>query len=68
MLLLTLSDSAEVINALNHLVQSLVAIFGAWGTLGIAAAILGITGGWKFWNIRRKDKEVDLTLRACLQT
>lgn len=62
MLLLILSDYAEVINALNNLVKSLVAVFGAWGTIGLIAVILVITGGWKIWNIKRKDREIDLVL------
>jgi hypothetical protein len=62
-MLLLFSDGADVINALNNLVKSLVAIFGAWGTIGIAAGVLIVTGGWKIYNIRRKDREVNLALK-----
>lgn len=58
-----LSDGADVINAVNNLVQALVNIFGAWGTIGIAAALIAITAIWKIWNIRRKDREVNLALK-----
>lgn len=63
MLLLLISDGADIINALNNLVQVLINNFGAWGTIGIAAAAIAITGGWKVYNIRRKDKEVHLALK-----
>jgi hypothetical protein len=63
MLFLTLSGSAEIINALNNLVQALVNNFGAWGTIGIAVALVVITGVWKIYNIRRKDRETNLALK-----
>jgi hypothetical protein len=63
MVLLLLNDGADVINALNNLVNSLVALFGAKVTIGIVVVIVGLTTWWKIWNIKRKDKDVDLALK-----
>lgn len=62
-LLLILNNGAEIINAANNFVQVLINSFGAGGTIGIAAAVVVITGGWRIYNNRRKDKEVNLALK-----
>jgi len=62
MALLLLIDGADIINALNNLIQSLVAVFGARGTIAILVVIIAGTTWWKIWNIRRKDREINLVL------
>lgn len=63
LLLFAFGDGAEFLDALDKLVHSLVNIFGPWVTLGIVAVVVAITGGWKIWNIKRKDREVNLALK-----
>src|SRR5215211_7251011 len=57
------NGGTEFLDALRNLIQSLVNIFGIWGTIGIIAALVVISGGWKLYNIWRKDKEVNLALQ-----
>jgi hypothetical protein len=57
------NGGTEFLDALRNLIQSLVNIFGTWGTIGIIVGLVVISGGWKIYNIWRKDKEVNLALQ-----
>src|SRR5205085_2772011 len=55
-------DTDDVINAVNILVQVLIANYGRVGTLLIFAALIVLSGLWRYISWRRKDKQIDLAL------
>jgi hypothetical protein len=56
-------DTGDVLDALNNFIQILIANYGRWGTIGIFVAIALASTGWRIYQYRRKDKEVNLALK-----
>jgi hypothetical protein len=56
-------DTGDVLDALNNFIQTLIANYGRWGTIGIFLGIALLSAGWRIYQQRRKDKEVNLALK-----
>lgn len=56
-------DTGDVLDALNNFIQTLIANYGRWGTIAIFAVITLASAGWRIYQQRRKDKEVNLALK-----
>ncbi len=52
-------STANILNAISHLVEVLVASFGALGTCLLIFAIIAIGFLYLYWQYRKKNKDAD---------
>ncbi|HEY0003735.1 MAG TPA: hypothetical protein VGB17_02905 [Pyrinomonadaceae bacterium] len=54
---------SPILDAAGRLIQTLYNTFGFWGTFGLIALLLIVSGVYKRYNDKRKDRDTDRALK-----